>query len=356
MFRPPRCPNRGCTNHHKPARDFCAPHGFYQPKCRNRPVPRFRCRACRKTFSRQTFRIDYRDHKPHLNRVVFDFIVSGVGLRQSARKLGLSRKCTELKFRKIGRQLRHLNLNLRRPVAEIKALLFDEFETFEGRRNTRPLSVPTLVERSSYFVLWAESASIRPRGRMSKIRAAAVRAETARYGPRKDKSRRASVRTMQRALGFLSDHKHVLLQTDKKSSYCSIARATFGKDRLVHSRTDSKLARFAWNPLFPINHTEARLRDQLGRLRRESWLASKRGWCLNLALHFVIANNNFVRKRFNADESDVSPAQVLGLTERRMTVNELLSWRQDWRERSIMPGAISTYSVADWRAQGAVAA
>jgi len=33
-----------------------------------------------------------------------------------------------------------------------------------------------------------------------------------------------------------------------------------------------------------------------------------------------------------------------------------LSWRQDWRERSIVPGAISTYSVADWRAQGAVAA
>ena len=28
-------------------------------------------------------------------------------------------------------------------------------------------------------------------------------------------------------------------------------------------------------PLFPINHTEAILRDHTGRLRRQSWLASK---------------------------------------------------------------------------------
>jgi len=300
--------------------------------------------------------MDYRDHKPHLNRYLFDYIASGVGLRQSARKLGLSRKCTELKSRKIGRHLRHLNLNLRRPVAEIKSLLFDEFETFEGRRNTRPLSVPTLIERASYFVLWAESASIRPRGKMSKIRAEAVRAETARYGPRKDKSRRAATRTLQKALGMLRGHKTVLLQTDKKSSYRPMARAVFGRERLVHERTDSKLARLLWNPLFPINQTEARLRDQLGRLRRQSWLVSKRGWCLNLAPHFVMANNNFVRKRFNRDDCDVSPAQVLGLIERRLTVNELLSWRQDWRDRSIVPGAVSTCSVADWRARAAVVA
>jgi transposase-like protein len=353
MFRPPRCPNRACSNHRNPSRDFFAPHGHYHAKCRAHPVPRFRCRACRKTFSRQTFRMDYRDHKPHLNWPLFDFIVSGVGLRQAARKLPLTRHCTEMKFRKIGRHLRNLNLNLRRPTSAAKALLFDEFETYEDRRNTRPLSVPTLIERKSYFIIWSESAPIRPHGKMSKSRAEAIRREEARFGPRKDKSRRASVRTFSQAKDLMRGHSIVILDTDKKSTYPTIARATFGKERLVHNRTDSRLPRRPWNPLFPINQTEEMLREHLGRLRRKSWLVSKRGWCLNLALQFFMADRNFVRRRFNDDDKSVSAAQILGLVDRRLTVNELLSWRQDWRERSIVPGAVPTYSVESWRAAAA---
>jgi hypothetical protein len=296
--------------------------------------------------------MDYRDHKPHLNRALFDLIVCGVGLRQSARKLRLSRRCTEMKFRKMGRHLRHLNRNLIRPSSAAEALLFDEFETYEGRRNTRPLSVPTIMERRSYFIIWSESASIRPRGRMNKARAEAVRREEARYGPRKDKSRRACIRTFGHAAELIRAHATVVLETDKKSTYPGIARTTFGAQRLTHNQTDSKLPRLPWNPLFPINQTEAMFRCHLGRLQRDSWLVSKAGWCLNLALHFFMADRNFVRKRFNRDE-DVSAAQVLGLMERRLTVNELLSWRQDWRERSIVPGAVSTYSVGSWRAAAA---
>ena len=44
---------------------------------------------------------------------------------------------------------------------------------------------------------------------------------------------------------------------------------------------------------------------------------------------------NYVRRRFNPDKE--SPAQMLGFVDRRMTEEELLSWRQDWRGRSIHP-------------------
>ena len=129
----------------------------------------------------------------------------------------------------------------------------------------------------------------------------------------------------------------VLLETDEKSTYPSLARSVFGKKRIQHERTNSKLARTTWNPLFPINHTEAMARDLLGRLRRESWLVSKKGWCLDLGLQYFMSYRNYVRRRFNRDEA--SPAQLLGFTRRRMKVGELLSWRQDWRDRSIHPMA-----------------
>jgi hypothetical protein len=76
-------------------------------------------------------------------------------------------------------------------------------------------------------------------------------------------------------------------------------------------------------------------RDLMGRLRRESWLVSKKRRYLDLALQVFMAYRNYVRRRFNRDRE--SPAQLLGLVPRRMRLEELLSWRQDWGGSSIHP-------------------
>ena len=89
------------------------------------------------------------------------------------------------------------------------------------------------------------------------------------------------------------------------------------------------------NPLFPINHTEAMARDLMGRLRRRSWLASKKRRYLDLGLQIFMAYRNLVRRRFNWDEE--SPAELLGFAPRRIRESEALSWRQDWGARSVHP-------------------
>ena len=345
MFQPPRCPYRHCPQHRSPDTGFFTRRGFYHPLCRAHPVPRFRCRTCGRSFSRQTFRADYRDHRPDLNARLFLSIASGLGLRQSSRNLGLSLRCTELKFRKIARHLRRLNLNLRWPLGRPVQLQFDELETYEGRRNTRPLSLPLLIERDSRFVVWAESAPIRPRGRMSKERAQAIREDERRYGPRKDLSHRSVRRTLERGAELVDGP--IELFTDEKSTYPAVARRVFGARRLKHERTNSRLVRATWNPLFPINHSEAMARDLLGRLRRESWLVSKLRRYLDLGLHVWIAYRNYVRRRFNFDEE--SPAQILAFVGRRMKPGELLSWRQDWGEGSLHPLGRGRATVRAWR-------
>ena len=97
-----------------------------------------------------------------------------------------------------------------------------------------------------------------------------------------------------------------------------------------------------WNPLFPINHTEAMIRDLLGRMRRQSWLASKKRRYLDLGLQLWIAYRNWARRRFNFDEE--SAGQKIGFVDRILTPGQLLSWRQDWgkssghpRSRNAMP-------------------
>ena len=335
MFVPPRCPYRPCRAHRTPSDGFFRRHGQYLAKCRTHPIPRYRCLACGRTFSRQTFRMDYRDHRPDLNAPLLQCLASGLGLRQSARNLHLSLRCTELKFRKIARHLRRLNLNLRGALPEAASFQLDELESYEGRRNSRPLSLPVLIETKSRFVVWAESATIRPRGKMTKARERAIAEDHQRFGRRRDCSRRGVRRTLRRGAELAAGLERVVLDSDEKSSYPGLAVEAFGKARLVHRRTNSRLARTTWNPLFPINHTEAMARDLVARLRRESWLASKRRRYLDLALQVFIAYRNYVRRRFNFDRA--SPAQMLGFVRRRLSEWELLSWRQDWGRGSIHP-------------------
>ncbi len=355
MFQPPRCPNRHCPRHRSPTPGFYIRKGYYHPLCRPHPVPRFRCRTCRRGFSRQTFRYDYRDHRPDLNWPVFLSLATCTGFRQTARNTGLSLRCTELKFRKMARHLRRLNLNLRGPLPKGSTLQFDELETFEGRRNTRPVTFPILIDRETRFIIWAESAPIRPHGRMSKARKRAIREDERKHGRRKDRSRYAVARTLARGAELVKHHWIVDFESDEKSTYPGLARAAFGADRLVHRKTNSKLARKTWNNLFPINHTEAMARDSVGRLRRETWLVSKLRRYLELGFHMWMAYRNYVRYRFNRDKPKRSPAQLLGFVDRRMTPAQLMSWRQDWGKRSIHPLAWGAESVETWMARRAAA-
>lgn len=352
MFHPPFCPYRPCARHTDPGPGFCVRHGTYLASCRAHAVQRYRCLTCRRTFSRQTFRVDYRDHRPNLNPKLFLELASGLGLRQTARNIGLSLTCTVLKFRKLARHLRRLNLTLRRPLQSQTARFhLDEFETYEGERNTRPLTVPMLIESDTRYILWSESATIRPRGKMTEKRRLALEKAEKRHGRRRDLSHRALARTLRRAAALTSGLEAVVLETDEKTAYPKLARAAFGKHRLQHRRTNSKLVRSTFNPLFPINHEEAMVRDLMGRLRRESWLVSKKRRFLDLALQVHMAYRNLVRRRFNYDEA--SPAQLLGFVPRRLTPEEVLSWRQIWGTRSIHPLSRWGASVRRWMAGAA---
>ena len=291
--------------------------------------------------------MDFRDHRPDLNPRLLELLASGVGLRQSSRLLALSLRCCELKFRKLARHLRRLNLNLRFELPEGSSFQFDEFETYEGRRNTRPVTIAVLIERSSRFVVWAESAPIRPRGTMTRARLRAIEEDERRYGPRRDGSRSAVRRTLARGAALVPSQRLVLLESDAKQTYPALAKSAFGGARLVHRRFSSELARTISNPLFPINHTEAMLRDLSGRLRRDGWLVSKKRRYLDLGLQIVFAWKNLVRYRFNREHD--SPAAKLGFVPRRLSEEELCSWRQDWAAESIHPLARQSESIAECR-------
>ena len=344
IFRPPRCPNERCPRHADPRESFYRRHGFYRAKCRAHPIPRFLCKTCGRTFSRQTFRADYHDKKPYLNRRVIELITAGVGLRKSARTLDIGRTNFVLKWRKLARHTRRLDLNLKSRAARADRqspdpssykLQFDEFETYETRRNTRPLSMATMIERRTRFIVGAMAAPIRPKGTMTKQRIAAIAAEVARFGRRKDRSRVACRSVFRSAAKLRPGATIVRLETDEKLTYPEYFAEAFPGRARLHDTTSGKAPRGAGTPLFAINLTEAILRDHAGRVRRDSWLTSKLRKYLNLHLTMYSAWRNWVLARFNRDEH--APGVLAGFAPRNLTIGEFLGWRQDWGVRSPCP-------------------
>jgi hypothetical protein len=299
-------------------------------------VPRFRCSTCRKGFSRQTFRADYRDRKPAANVGVFQLLSSGVGLRQTARLTGLGVHAVQCKFRKISRVLRGLNRNLLQRLPRGRTFLFDELETYEDL-SILTLTVPVLIEKESRLVVATGTAPTRRVHKRGSERQRWLAAHEQAHGKRRDYGR-ASVAGAFRRFRHLLGGEAAKLITDEKALYGSLCRRLFG-GQVEHRRYSSQLLRDTRNPLFPINHTEAMLRDNCGRLRRRSWLVSKRGRYLRLQLELFTAYRNWHRRRRNRDDAGLTPGVVLGLVPRRLEWKEMLAWRQDWQLRSIHPAS-----------------
>jgi len=80
--------------------------GYFCRQCDGRFVQRFLCLECRRFFSIQSFRLDYRLRKPHLHLTLFRDFVSKTTMRQSARTLGCTRRTVAHRLKLLGEHCR----------------------------------------------------------------------------------------------------------------------------------------------------------------------------------------------------------------------------------------------------------
>ena len=351
-FQPRFCPHATCPSHSGSPFTFnqC---GSYQRECDRKVVPRFKCLVCSHGFSEQTFRVNYRLKRPELLEPLYNDRISKVTHRQSARIHACTRGTEERHFRRISAHCEAFHgLKLSEVVARGglgEVFSFDELETYEQHRTQKPVTVPILIERVSGFVVDARVGTLPARGKSGdKERrrlereaesqaepegkaevtpdAASVVSPTDKSdGLRKSESREVVKAALERLRDFCPKERPLRVLTDCKQSYAALLQEIFG-ERCKHERTSSTRRRDTRNPLWPINHTLARVRDNISRLVRETWAAAKkRCW---LAGHLAIwtCYRNYIRGRTNR-EPEKTPAMVLGVQEVQWQVEKLLEWR-----------------------------
>jgi hypothetical protein len=326
MFVPARCPNRDCAFHRDPRPCFFVREGFYQPLCRNHPVPRFRCRGCGRGFSRQTFRADIRQKKPSINAACLGLLVSCVGLRQAARVLKVARRTVERRFVWLARQAALFQTNRLSGAHLAGPFQLDELESFESNRY-QPVTAPVLIERRTLFIVATATGPLRRKGRMTPVQRRRRAEHEAVHGRRPSESPAAVRRVLARLEPLVPPTGPVILESDEKPLYGRLGHALFGP-RFEWRTHSASARRDKTNPLFPINHTNARLRHFLARLRRRTWCVSRKRIWLQAHLQIAAVWSNFCRGITN--RTRITPAQALGIEPRALRPEQILAWRQDW--------------------------
>jgi len=326
MFVPFRCPYIDCRAHREPYYGFSVRDGSYHPLCRPHPVPRFRCRACGRGFSRQTFRADRRQKKPFINAACFDLLVACVGLRQAARVLKVARRTVERRFAWLARHAALFQDNRLDAVSMAGPFQLDELESFEANRY-QPVTVPILIEARTLFIVATAVGPLRRKGRMTPLQRRRRAAHEARHGRRPSLSRTAVQSVLARLRPLVPSHRPVVVDSDEKPLYGRLGQALYGS-RFVWRRHSAAARRDRANPLFPINHTNARLRHFLARLRRRTWCVSKKREWLQGHLKVATLWSNFCRGITHRTRT--TPAEALGVAPRGYRAEEVLAWRQDW--------------------------
>ena len=334
MFYPPFCPNSNCSSEltNKPFQ--YRRRGSYRRKCDGRQVPRFLCLVCQRGFSSQTFRGNYRYRLPTLHHQLMGHLVSKVTRRQSARLLKVNRKTVERRFKrfsKVAHDFHFAQLNHKKKRGGIRGCFqLDELETFEHNRRIKPVTLAVTMERHSYFVLGADAGSMASRGRLN-LRHRKRKIEILQVeGKRRSQSRAVVRKSFDRMSQFLSKDATVFLQSDQKTTYPTELHRAFPSRVLRHEVTSGKARRCYSNPLFPINHTLAMMRDGISCLVRRSWAAPKKKAGLTRHCWIWIAWRNYVRGVTNRTRT--TPAQALGVSVIAFEIKDLYHWRWPLRQ------------------------
>ena len=327
-FRPRACPRPDCPSLHSGHHRWRF-KGRFERACDGRSVQRFLCLECSRTFSIQTFRLDYRLKKPLLHHALLGSFVSKVTHRQAARILGCSRGTLARRLLLLGDHCQKFHRwRLERSKAAggiFGTFQLDELETFEHSRRLAPVTMPVLIQRRSYFVVDLDCAPLPCRGGLSE-RDRKKKAQRERlHGVRRSGSRKAVEKCLSTLAAVRSTNRPVRIQTDCKATYAPMLSRTFG-DVVIHERHSSTARRDHKNPLFPINHTLAMMRDGISRLVRRSWGASKlRARLLHHAWIWAVWRN-YVRGITNKHPR-TTPAMAIGIERSRWRIAELFAWR-----------------------------
>lgn len=361
-IRIPFCPNPKCIHHAEtPRLAWYVTRGCYHTKLRG-TIRRYRCLACNKSFSSQTFHTSYYLKRPgYFKDIFFRHAEAQSGLA-IARATGLSFSSVQNRIDRLSRQSLALHAALRPLASTRESVCIDGFLSF-SRSQFFPTELTISITSASRFVLEISEATRRRSGNMTeeqKMRAAVLypgsELETGAIG----RAFRDLLDTLQleRPPSICNP---LIIITDEKPQYRSeifrhsLFRNQDGKQRVIHHTVSSRLPRTSRNPLFASNYLDRELRKDQANHHRETTCFTRNSANGMSRITCYMAWHNYWKRflvkaplkdgRVHADHAGIPPEQRRNRMKRFFSERMFLShlkltppMERIWRKLTRTPG------------------
>lgn len=318
---------------HSAARRWFYRHGSYETAAFG-TVPRYRCRSCRRGFSRQSFRLDYYAKRVLCYRSVLQQVVSCSSTRDLTRREGCTTGSVANRIERLARQAAAVHADTLAQLSLSEAVVIDGFENFAVSKYF-PNNITLLAGAGSEFLYGCDYRTIRRSGRMSEQQKERRDELEERFRADRAGLRRAFAALVDGALRIACDGKPLLLRTDCHKEYRrAIARdahfsALCETGRLLHELTHSREPRTGANPLFAANYLDRQLRKDLKEcVRRTVCFGRNVANVMQRMLIYRMYHNHY--KGWRHRQPRPTHGSVAGLDER--WVQRRLSGVFEWRE------------------------
>lgn len=364
-FVPRFCPRKECPQHAlEEGREFrFQASGSYRRRD-GRRVPRYRCVACGKTSSKQSFTVTYFLKRPELLLPIFAGLQAGSCHRQLARSLGCAPSTVTRQSARLGR---HALLLIASALAELpdlgEALVADHFETFVGSQDD-PVGIATVVGRDSKFVYALDPAPHARTGKRSPFQEARRRQRPPT--PTRGGYEGSMIRVLEALLYFFPGSKSLDLTTDGHAAYRRVLSRGRYRNRVRHLAIPNPKRGPKGSPrspeacvrdraMFPVDSLHALLRHTASHHRRETIAFGRRTNAILERLFLAAAWRNFVKGVSERKADRTTPAMRLGIATEPWTWDRVLarrlfpgrvgvpeSWLEVYRRTWITPGIPNT--------------
>ena len=269
----PHCVNPDCRYfHHKDIHDtsWRRNHGHHDTKAFGK-VPRYMCLNCGKTFSNQTFLIDYWVKKPVDYMELLIPLLSTSGQGNITRFQNLRYELIQNRYERLCRMFLALHAELRKQICPDEDFILDGLESFSRSQNY-PNNVNIVTGDYSDFIYAMGFSQLRRKGKMTKQQKKKREYLEKKYGKAPPKAVEMSVYSLLCDLGIYLHSNNLSikkLKTDKNKAYVrAYKRISDISDYLKHEQYSSKAFRNVQNPLFKGNYVDRQVRkDQANHVR-----------------------------------------------------------------------------------------
>jgi hypothetical protein len=299
------CPNPRCPysrQFHFDSRWYIK-DGFHATKAFGL-VQRYRCKHCGKTFSDQTFSLNYYLKKYTDFTALLPQLICNNSDCFIGRHNDLSFESVRIRRDRMARNALYFQSTLMEGVKISEPLAADGFESYT-RSKYYPVNINILTGADSRFLYYFTESHSRRKGAVSD--AQKRRMDYEYLG--KDFSGCSTVAQFESLIGYLAGRcgeEPVVLHTDEHPAYPQALKRLAGRagfPAVSHQRTSSRAVRDAGNPLASVNYMDMLFRKDIPNHRRRTICHARNDRNMLARVALYMATHNFFKPRSITDKA-----------------------------------------------------